>query len=381
MKKLEIHSKKLRYQGFVLVRVVRGKISSVWFVVKFLHSSNIATVALKQYNVGMVQNETCFESHDKTRLYLYRWMPTAPLQESHYTEAEEIMPPRAVVHIIHGMAEHAFRYRRLAEKLTRFGIEVWAADQRGHGKTADLNLNKPSLGGLLGHCSDGYSFANVTQDIYAINTEIRKTVKAPVFLLGHSWGSFIAQNYIEEYAENLLINGCILSGTRGPGDFVIKAGLPFLTVFALLRGQRNRSNFVRSLGDGKYNKPFMPCRTQFDWLSRDEAEVDKYISDPFCGKLCSIGFYRDIARLMNNIHRKENLAKIYHHLPVYVFSGSADPVGEMGAGPTALVSIYRNLGIKDLEFVLYPGARHELLNETNREEVMDNLLAWINKRS
>jgi alpha-beta hydrolase superfamily lysophospholipase len=314
----------------------------------------------------MLQNETYFESHDGAKLYLYRWEPPAQ--------------PKAVLHIVHGMAEHALRYRRLAEKLTAAGIEVWAADQRGHGKTADLNVNRPDNGGLLGHCEDGNGYAAVTQDVHALNIEIKKTRQnVPVFLLGHSWGSFIVQNYIEEYSGELIINGCILSGTRGPGDFMIKAGLPFLTLLAALRGQRNGSRLARALADGQYNKPFKPNRTQFDWLSRDEVEVDKYAADPFCGKLCSSGFYRDLTGVLYNIHRDEAMARISRNLPVYVFSGNADPVGNMGASPTALVNAYRNLGVEDLEFVLYPGARHETLNETNREEVIENLLSWINR--
>jgi len=315
----------------------------------------------------MVQNETYFESHDGTKLFLYRWTPD---QE-----------PRAAVHIVHGMAEHALRYRRLAEKLVSAGIEVWAADQRGHGKTADLKVNRPDRGGLLGHCADKDSFGMVTGDVHSLNREIRKTRgNIPLFLLGHSWGSFIAQNYIEEFSGDLDINGCILSGTRGPCGFIVKAGIPFMTLLAALRGQRNGSLLARAVADGPYNKPFRPNRTPFDWTSRDEEEVDKYVNDPCSGNLCSVGFYRDLAKGLYRIHRSDAMAKINRGLPMYVFSGSADPVGDMGASPTALVNEYRKLGLKDLEFVLYPGARHETLNETNREEVMDNLLSWINQR-
>jgi alpha-beta hydrolase superfamily lysophospholipase len=278
------------------------------------------------------------------------------------------------------MAEHALRYKRLAEKLTSAGIEVWAADQRGHGKTADLNINKPDRGGLLGHCADENSVACVTADIHAINLEIRKNKKdIPLFLLGHSWGSFIIQNYME-YSDNLNVNGCILSGTKGPGDFIVKVGVPFMTLFAALRGQRNGSRAAKAMADGPYNNAFKPSRTPFDWLCRDEEEVDKYIADPLCGFLCSCGFYRDLAKVLYNIHRPEAIARINKSLSVYIFSGSADPVGDMGKSPTTLVNIYRDIGISDCEFVLYPGARHETLSETNREEVMENLLAWINKR-
>ena len=312
-----------------------------------------------------VQNEKYFETYDGTKLYLYCW---SPLKE-----------PKAVLHIVHGMAEHAFRYRCLASKLTEAGIEVWAADQRGHGRTADLTVNLPDRGGLLGHTADGNGFTRVTADIRAINEEIRKTRKVPLFLLGHSWGSFIVQNYIE-YSDDILINGCILSGSKGPGDFMVKAGVPIMTMIAAIKGQRKGSRIAKGLADGSYAKSFKPNRTPFDWLSRDTDEVDKYASDPLCGFMCSSGFYRDLAKLLYNVHRVDAMARINRSLPVYVFAGSADPVGDMGKSPTALVNVYRNLGINDCEFVLYPGARHEALNETNREEVIDNLLSWIKTR-
>jgi len=313
----------------------------------------------------MVQNENYFDSHDGTKLYLYKWSPE--------------QSPKAVLHIVHGMAEHALRYKRLAERLTQAGIEVWAADQRGHGKTANLELNDPGRGGLLGHCGDSNSIACVTADIHAVNAEIRKSKpNLPLFLLGHSWGSFLVQNYIE-YSEEIKIDGCILSGTKGPDGFLIKAGIPLMIVLSAFKGQRKGSRMAKSIGDGAYNKPFKPNRTSFDWLSRDEKEVDKFIQDPLCGFLCSSGFYRDLVKLLYNIHRSDALARINRSLPVYVFSGSADPVGEMGKGPTLLVDAYRNHGMEDFEFVLYPGARHETLNETNREEVIENLLSWINK--
>jgi alpha-beta hydrolase superfamily lysophospholipase len=150
-----------------------------------------------------------------------------------------------------------------------------------------------------------------------------------------------------------------------------------MAFLVLLKGVRKGSSLARALADGGFNKPFKPNRTAFDWLSRDEGVVDAYLADPLCGKLCSVGFYRDLTALLNTIHRPERMARISRDLPMYVFGGSADPVGNMGAGPTALVNIYRSLGIRDLEFVLYPEARHEALNETNRDEVTENLLAWL----
>jgi len=315
----------------------------------------------------MVQDNTWFESSDGTKLYLRRW-----LSDPSFTAR-----PLAVLHIVHGMAEHGERYGRLAEKLCGSGIEVWAADQRGHGKTADLSVNSPGKGGLLGHCADTDTFGRVSADIDDINREIRKThPDIPLFLLGHSWGSFVVQNYIEN-KDCGEIAGCILSGTRGPGGLKIETGKLFMTLLAFVYGQRRKSSLARAAADGPYDRPFRPIRTSFDWISRDEAEVDAYVNDPLCGCLCSVGFYRDLALGLSQIHRPEAMARIRRDLPVYIFCGSADPVGEMGTSPTALVNAYRSLGVKDLEFVLYPGARHETLNETNRDEVMNNLLSWI----
>jgi alpha-beta hydrolase superfamily lysophospholipase len=315
----------------------------------------------------MVQDNTWFESGDGTKLYLRRWLP----------DPSSAARPLAILHIVHGMAEYGARYGRLAEKLCGAGIQVWAADQRGHGKTADLSVNGPGNGGLLGHCADKDAFGRVTADIGGINREIRKTYpNIPLFLLGHSWGSFIVQNYIEN-EDSGEIAGCILSGTRGPGGFKIKSGKLFMTLLALVGGQRRGLSLARAAADGPYDRPFRPSRTAFDWISRDEAEVDAYVNDPLCGYLCSAGFYRDLAIGLYQIHRPEAMSRIRRDMPIYIFCGSADPVGEMGTSPTALVNAYRSLGVKDLEFVLYPGARHETFNDTNRDEVMNNLLSWI----
>ena len=295
--------------------------------------------------------------------------------------------PRAVLNIIHGMAEHSGRYNRLAQRLVKEGIEVWAADQRGHGKTAGNKNNSPAQGGLLGHCADGDGFSRVCRDVDLINRAIQKERPGiPLFLLGHSWGSFIAQSYMENYEglskfdSRLALAGCILSGTRGPvADISVKLGAPLLKLLSLIMGQRRGSKTVKKALDGSYNKSFRPSRTGFDWLSRDEKEVDAYLADPLCGFLCSIGFYRDMSGALTRLHRKEEMEKIRRELPVYIFSGSADPVGDMGESHAALAVAYRHLQIKDLETVLYPDARHETLNETNRDEVIESLVSWLQR--
>ncbi|MDR0683512.1 MAG: lysophospholipase [Spirochaetaceae bacterium] len=317
--------------------------------------------------MGMLGQSLWFETREAVKLFLRRWDPDGGTAL------------KGAVHIVHGMGEHSLRYEETAAYLCERGYAVWAADMRGHGRTADISVNPADRGGMLGHCADMNAFSKILIDVERINSEIQKAYpNLPVFLLGHSWGSFIVQGYIETFNKRPL-SGCILSGTKGPGSALVAAGAPFMTVFAAIRGVRSHSQFSRKLADGVYNKAFEPNRTKFDWLSRDEKEVDGFIADPLCGQLSSIGFYRDLARALIRIHRKRSIDRINRDLPIYLFSGSADPVGEMGTGPTALVDSYRKAGIKDIEFVLYPEARHETLHETNREEVMRNLCNWLDR--
>ncbi|WP_010253645.1 alpha/beta hydrolase [Treponema primitia] len=304
-------------------------------------------------------------SDDGARLFLRRWVPQGPA--------------RAVLLIVHGMAEHSLRYEPLALRLAGAGFEVWAADARGHGMTADRTVNDPGNGGLLGHCADRNGFFRVVADINILVDAVKEAhPKLPLYILGHSWGSFLTQAYIEAHGDRLA--GCLLSGTRGPDGLKITLGAPLMGLIAMLRGSRRPSRLSVALADGAYNKPFRPNRTPYDWLSRDDKQNDAFAVDPLCGNTCSSGFYRDLIQALGAIHRPQAMERIPRTLPIYIFSGSADPVGDMGKSPTALINAYRSMGIHDLEFVLYPDARHELLNETNREEVMGNILRWLTPR-
>jgi alpha-beta hydrolase superfamily lysophospholipase len=320
----------------------------------------------------MIETTSWVDCDDGAKLFVRRWKG-------------ETGKPAALVHLVHGMAEHSLRYRRLAEKLCSHGFEVWAADMRGHGKTADLSVNDKSNGGLLGHTADKNGFSRVVEDIRVLMKHIAARIKAeygeiPVFIMGHSWGSFLVQGYIEYPVPEIPLAGCILSGTRGPGGGDITVCAPVFSLLAALKGSQRFSKISDTLSLGPYNKPFKPNRTPFDWLSRDKNEVDAYIADPLCGIPCSSGFFRDMIGGIIAIHRKEAIEKIDRNLPVYIFCGNADPVGEMGHSPTMLVEAYRAHGINALEFVMYPQARHETLNETNRDEVTEDILNWLTRR-
>jgi alpha-beta hydrolase superfamily lysophospholipase len=296
---------------------------------------------------------------DGVRLAARRWIPDNEVT-------------RAVVQISHGMAEHSGRYGWTAERLTEAGYEVWADDHRGHGETA--------RGGLLGHPADSDGFFRVVRDLELWTDAIAaRRPGLPIFLLGHSWGSFLAQAYIERSGGRLA--GCALSGTMGPGGPIVAVGAVVATVVAALGGPSRHSPLLRALADGGANAKFKPNRTEFDWTSRDEASVDAYAADPLCGFKCSAAFYRDLARGLLAVHSPAAMDRIPKELPLYVFCGSRDPIGHEGRSPAALVEEYRRRGVRDLEFVLYPDARHETLQETNRNEVAAALVAWLRRHS
>jgi alpha-beta hydrolase superfamily lysophospholipase len=314
---------------------------------------------------GEYAQSSWLPADDGTRLFLRRWTPSSPA--------------KAALLVVHGMAEHSLRYEPLALRLAAEGFETWAADARGHGLTADPGVNDRGKGGLLGHCADRDGFSRAAADINVVADAIQEARPGlPLFILGHSWGSFLTQAYIEAHGDRLA--GCLLSGTRGPGGLAIAAGVPLMALLALTRGPRNPSRLARSLADGAYNRHFRPNRGPYDWLSRDPALTEAFAADPLCGFHCSSGFYRDLIRGLRDIHRREAMARIPKSLPICVMSGSADPVGDMGKGPAALAKAYCSLGVRDLELILYPDARHEPLNETNREEVAADILRWLNAR-
>ena len=261
--------------------------------------------------------------------------------------ADDAVTPHAVLQVAHGMGEHARRYRAPLEPLMRAGWVVYANDHRGHGLTA----SGPKALGDFG--DKGAEL--VVEDLHQLTSMIRgRHPDLPIILLGHSLGSFFAQAYVFDHSK--AIAGLVLSGTAAFGDRT---------------GPAKRLDEVRVAGE----EP----RTPFDWLSRDPAEVDAYIADPLCGFSRKPNSADSFARVSARLRDPAEIAKIRKDLPIYIFVGDKDPINDDLALLKPLVDRYRDAGIKDLTVKVYPGGRHEMLNETNRDEVVADLTAWLER--
>jgi alpha-beta hydrolase superfamily lysophospholipase len=293
---------------------------------------------------------------DGTTLALYTWPSPA-------------LPIKAAIQLAHGLVEHTGRYDRLAEALVGAGYAVYGADQRGHGQTSQ----KPEDDGYFGDL-DGWR--GLVEDQRLVNAHIaRECPGAPRVLFGHSFGSLVAQSYLYTYGDTL--SGAVLSGTNS--DVARRARALRLVARAerLRLGPHGRSKLLLSLSFGDFNLRFGPNRTQFDWLSRDPAEVDRYIADPRCGFEISTQAWFDIMGGIIANGRKAAYAGVPKQLPIYIFSGERDPVGRNGAGPRSLADAYKRAGVANVTCKLYPDARHELLNEINRDAVTADLIGWL----
>lgn len=298
------------------------------------------------------------------------WLPTPDghrIPFRHWPVAE----PRAVFHIVHGMAEHSGCYADVAALLNRAGFAVIAQDHRCHGMAVSR--------GALGNTSLTQHWAGLCTDMEVMNEEIRRRhPDLPIVLLGHSMGSFISQTFAQRHSDRfnlLLIEG---SSYQAPW-FTWLAGV--MVRFENWRqGELGRSPLIHALSFGGFNKSVKKARTAFDWLSRDASFVDRYVNDPLCGfQLCN-GYWRGFLKGLNGLYRDDAMQRIRSDLPVYLFAGDRDPAGHNGRGMEKLAQVYREVvGSRDVTLRLYPEARHDILHETNRDEVLTDLLGWVNR--
>lgn len=275
---------------------------------------------------------------------------------------------KGIVVICHGMAEHIDRYDYFSEKLVNAGYIVFGHNQRGHKDTIARDQD-------YGYMSDNDNFQILVNDLASIIDIIKKEYPSlPIYLFGHSMGSFVSERMIQIYPGK--INGLILSGTSKNPQAIVAMGLFISKIIAFFRGPRYRSKLINSMSFGSYNKKFKPNRTESDWLNRNNEEVDKYVNDKYCGGIFTTGYFRDFFRGLNKITKNNKL--IEKDLPIFIISGSEDPVGNMGKDVTKLYEIYKELEIKDVTLKLYEGARHEILLENMKEEVISDCISWLN---
>lgn len=285
--------------------------------------------------------------------------------------------PRAVVQIAHGAAEHGLRYERFARHLVAHGYGVVASDHRGHGATAR------STGGYgVTDTADPDSGADawraIVDDLKAIGDQVRALhPDVPVVLLGHSLGSLLARDYAQEYPDTLA--GLILSGTfRSLPGAETEVAAARLGEEIAKGGRAARSSFLAELF-ASFNDPY-PRRTGFEWLSRDESEVDAYAADDACGFAFSAGLTLDWVHAVRKINDPRNLARVPADLPIHIAVGTEDPCNQGMTLVYELLEDFRYAGVRDLTWKGYEGARHEILNETNRDEVQRDLTGWLDAR-
>ncbi len=292
---------------------------------------------------------------DGVSVHVYEWLPIGEV--------------KAVLQIAHGMAEHGARYERFAMFLNKAGYAVYADDHRGHGLTVPE-------GQLPGHMADKDGWEKAVDDLHLINRELANRHKGKkIVLMGHSMGSFMTQDYMARYGNTL--DAAALSATNGPAGTLGKVAQLVSRIEKLRNGNEGHSSLLANMTFKAFNKAFSPNRTEFDWLSRDEAEVDKYVADPLCGFECSVATWIGLLDAMTRIASDDALNKMNKEMPIYVFSGSDDPVGEKTKGVNRLLKAYEKSGFSKVSHKFYPDGRHEILNESNREEVMQDFLDWM----
>lgn len=274
---------------------------------------------------------------------------------------------KAVVQLAHGMAEHSARYERFAQALTDAGYAVWIHDHRGHGETSSLPEDR-------GYFTHDHGWDTAVDDMHTVAQAAREAHPGlPLFFFGHSMGSLLGRDYVTRYGHDLA--GAVFSGTGGDQGLLGRVGELVARAESRVRGRRATSRLMNSLTFGSFNKAFTPARTDFDWLSRDPDEVQRYIDDERCGEVFTAGFFADLLGGVNSLPALAGRTPV--DLPVFFLSGSQDPVG--GEAVRKVAGWYRDAGVRDVTLEIYPEGRHELLNDTVRDEVTERIIGWLDE--
>ena len=302
---------------------------------------------------------TFLSSDGKTQLHGMLWEP-------------EGVAVRAVLQICHGVAEHIARYDGFARALNEQGIVVAGHDHLGHGKSLPE-------GGTPVYFGDGNTWNTVVDDIYVLHQRLKQRYPdVPLCIMGHSMGSFLTRTYLIRYPGT--VKAAVIMGTGWQPQAAITGGLALANAIAAVSGENATSELVTELAFGSYNKLFAPNRTKVDWLSADESNVDDYIADPLCGADATVGLFRQMLRGLRFNQTPGNIDRMDKNAPILLIAGQDDPVGDMGAGVRRTHDAFKRAGVRDVTLKLYPGLRHEILNEAAmRDTVYGDIGAWLDR--
>ena len=305
-------------------------------------------------------NDIFYPSHDgETTIHACIWRPEGEI--------------KGVIQIIHGMTEYAARYTPFAEFLNAHGYLVCAEDHLGHGKSVKSENE-------LGYFNKQRSTQIVIDDIRALQLAVKKQTEGkPYFVLGHSMGSFFCRKYISLYGKDF--DGAVIMGTGFKDVFTLEFALAFVRMNALFFGWHHRSKLIKKLAFGSYNKKFMPYKTDNDWLSADRSNVTAYNADPLCGFAFTNNGYNILFNIIKQACSHKTIESVPKDLPVYFVAGASDPVGSYGKGVKKAKKKFDEADIKDVSITLYEGARHEILNDVCKEDVMRDVLSFFEKHS
>lgn len=279
---------------------------------------------------------------------------------------------RMVLQLAHGMLEHIEYYGDFACWLADRGIAVAGHDHLGHGRTAS---GQEEFGFFAG--KDGYIY--LVKDLNRVRRYLTPQFPdVPYFLMGHSMGSFMVRRYLTAFGEGL--SGAILMGTGHQPVIHVRLGLALAAIASSVFGADSRSRLVQKLFQKAMNQKLRPTRTGMDWLSTDEEQVDRFVADYYCNYLFTCSAYRDLLRMVSDAEDPSLLKRVPKELPLLLISGEEDPVGEYGKGVERACQAYRKAGVQNVELLLYPGCRHELVIERNRLQVAEDTMHWMEKQ-
>ena len=303
---------------------------------------------------------TFLSTDGKTQLHGMRWEP----------EGGSV---RAVLQICHGVAEHIARYDAFARYLNGLGIAVVGHDHLGHGLSLPEGVTPVYFG-------EGNTWNTVVDDIYVLHQRIRLWYPdVPLCIMGHSMGSFLTRTYLIRYPGT--VKAAVIMGTGWQPKAVIAGGMAVAKAVGAVVGENGTSDLVTNLAFGAYNKLFAPNRTSCDWLSADEDNVDTYMADPLCGADATVGLFRQMLLGIRFNQKLSNLRQMDPRIPVLFVAGEKDPVGDCGNGVRQTYQEFRRAGVQDCTLKLYPGLRHEILNEkAQQQQIFEDIGQWLTSK-